>query len=198
MCEELNVKEVHYRHDATEFVTYGIVPNFRNLGPRVGKLMPQVKKTLAEADGADLYSQMQSTGKLNLTVTGQVIELTEEDVAVRLAAKEGYSAAQSGAVVVVLAKELTDELLREGLANDVIRLIQDRRKELRLDYTDRITVEIETADGNLHTAVEAFRDRIMGETLTTDLICDVDTQKTDEASHTIGDAPLTLNVIKNG
>jgi isoleucyl-tRNA synthetase len=121
-----------------------VQPNFKRLGPRVGKLMPAVKKAFAAADGGKLLAEISSTGKSTLSVEGTAIELDEEDVQVRLQAKPGWAAAQGQGCVVVLSTELTDELIREGIARDLIRLIQDRRKALECEYADRIVICITT------------------------------------------------------
>ena len=91
---ELNVLDVTYTTDAGEFVTYQVVPNFKRLGPRVGKLMPKVKKAFADADGGAILAELTEKGKSSLVVEGETIELDSEDVEVRLAANEGWAAAQ--------------------------------------------------------------------------------------------------------
>ncbi len=83
----------------------------------------------------------------------------------RLAAKEGWAAAQGKGCVLVLATELTPELVAEGLARDIVRIIQDQRKEIGCEYTDRIEVGIVTESEELLAAIQKFRDYIVQETL---------------------------------
>ena len=163
--EELNVKAVDYPEAADEYISYTVLPNFPRLGPRLGKQLPQVKKALADADPAALLKELESTGKFTLHTAGGDVELDTEDVQVRLNAKEGWAAAQGSGMVVVLNTELTDDLVAEGHARDVVRAIQDRRKELNLQYTDRIHVGLVTESEELRKAVEQFREYIMQETL---------------------------------
>jgi isoleucyl-tRNA synthetase len=163
--DELNVKRVEYVTDAEMYITYQVQPNFKALGPRVGKLIPQVKKLLGEADGGALLNQLNSTGKVSLDVGGEIIELTGEDIQVRLQAKEGWAAAQGAGSVVVLATELTEELIREGVARDFMRLIQDIRKEMDLEYSDRIEIVISEFDQQLETAIRENLDYVQNETL---------------------------------
>ena len=92
--------------------------------------------------------------------------MDEEDIEVRLAAKEGWAAAQGRQCVVVLATELTEELAQEGLARDVVRVVQDRRKEMGCEYTDRIRVGVVTKSTTLGAAVDAHSEYIKNETLT--------------------------------
>ncbi len=113
---ELNVKEVELTRDAEKYISYQVQPNFKRLGPRVGKLMPAVKKCLETADGGALLTELRRDGQLTLIVDQEQITLDQEDIQIRLQAKEGWAAAQGTGCVVVLATELTDALIREGLA----------------------------------------------------------------------------------
>ena len=162
---ELNVKEVRFARDASEYITYQIQPDFKRLGPKIGPKMPGLKKALQQADGGKLLAQLSTEGQLNLEVDGAMIELSREDLQVRLQAKEGWAAAQGKQCVVVLSTELTDELLREGLVRDLVRVIQDRRKELDCAFTDRIRLGIVTTSDSLRTAVNEHRDYLLTETL---------------------------------
>jgi isoleucyl-tRNA synthetase len=167
--DELNVKEVSYTKDATRYITYQVQPNFKRLGPRIGKLLPACKASLAQADGGKLLAQLTASGKVTLELAGEQIELDNEDIQVRLQAKPGWAAAQGAECVVVLSTELTPELIAEGQARDLVRLIQDRRKELNLDFTDRIQLGIVTTSPELQAAIEQHRDFICGETLASKL-----------------------------
>ncbi|MFK7765972.1 MAG: class I tRNA ligase family protein [Mariniblastus sp.] len=162
---ELNVQSVTYTTDAGDFVTYQVVPNFKRLGPRVGKLMPKVKKAFGEADGGAMLAELTANKQASLVVDGVTIELTEEDVEVRLQANEGWAAAQGTSAVIVLATELTPELVRSGLARDLNRLIQDRRKALDLQRSDRIKLGLVTDSEDLQQAIVENQDYLKGETL---------------------------------
>ncbi len=168
--DELNVKEVAYTTQGDQYVQYKIVPNFKRLGPRVGKNMPAVKAALADADGGKLLTAMQSDGKITLQVADQPLELTAEDIDIRLTAREGWAAAQGRQCVVVLATELTDELIREGIAKDLIRAIQNLRKEIGCQYTDRIRVGIQTESDQVKQAVLENQSLIASETLALEIL----------------------------
>jgi isoleucyl-tRNA synthetase len=168
--DELNVKKIEYTTKADQYITYQVQPNFKKLGPRLGKLLPACKQALTTADGATLLAEMTATGRVTLTLDGQTVELDSEDIQVRLQAKPGWAAAQGSGCVVVLATELTPELIDEGKARDLVRIIQDRRKELNLDFTDRIEVGIVGASADLQKAIEANRDYICSETLAVKLV----------------------------
>ena len=170
---ELNVKNVEYTSDAAQYVTYQVVPNFKRLGPRVGRLMPKVKEALTTADGSELLDQLTAEGSVTLTFGDESIKLDNEDIEVRLSAKNGWAAAQGSCGVVVLATELTPELLREGKARDLVRLIQDRRKEMDLEFTDRIDIWVASESADLKQAVDENSNYICEETLATSLNIDV-------------------------
>jgi len=157
---ELNVRDVSYTLDADEYVTYQVVPNFKLLGPRVGKLMPKVKQAFGNADGATMLAALSADGKTSIDVDGTAIELTSQDVEVRLQPREGWAAAQGSGVV-----ELTPELIRAGMARDLNRLVQDGRKANDYERTDRIQLVICTDDEEFKLAIEENRDYLSGETL---------------------------------
>jgi len=163
--EELNVKEIHYTSGSSPFVTYSVQPNFRKLGPRVGPLLPKLKSSLAAMSGAQIMDEMTRNGKMVIDIDGKTIELDGEDIQVRLAAKEGWAASQGNACVVALNTELTPELIRDGIAKDAIRLIQDLRKRKGCNYTDRIELVFLVSDQQVEEALVSNRDFIAGETL---------------------------------
>jgi len=167
LCEELNVKTVEYTQDADEYINYQIQPNFKRLGPRVGKLMPSVKKVLGQTDAAALLNALQSDGAFTLTIEGESLTFDNDDIQVRLSAKEGWAAAQGKLCVVVLNTELTPELIQEGYVKDLVRLIQDKRKELDLEYTATIEVGVVTDSSDVTSAVDAYKNYIQSETLAT-------------------------------
>jgi isoleucyl-tRNA synthetase len=165
IADELNVKAVEFSDRPEQYVQYEVLPNFKALGKKLGKLMPKVKPELARQDGAKLLAEMRDHGHIKLSLDGETVELTQEEVEIRLQAKPGWAAANDKGVVVVLATELTAELIEEGLARDLVRVIQDRRKEIACDFTDRIHVGVVTSDPQLQAAVKNFRDYVMAEIL---------------------------------
>ncbi|WP_145060254.1 isoleucine--tRNA ligase [Adhaeretor mobilis] len=170
IAEELNVKAVEFSDQPEKYVDYQVLPNFKLLGKKLGKLMPKVKQALGKSDGAELLTLMKSDGKVTLEVEGESVELTDDEIEVRLSAKEGWAAANDRGVVVVLATELTDELVAEGLARDLVRVIQDRRKELGCEFTDRIEVGAVTESKPLQQALSEFQDYLAGETLSNSIL----------------------------
>jgi isoleucyl-tRNA synthetase len=171
ITDELNVKRIEFATQADKYVSYEVRPNFKALGPKFGKLAPQIKNALAGADAAALRRQLDETGKASLAVGGQTVELTPEDVQVTLKAREGWAAAQGRQVVVVLSTEITPELKSEGMARDFVHLVQTARKEAQLDYQARIALRVNAA-GPVAEAIAANAEYIKGETLATELTLD--------------------------
>jgi isoleucyl-tRNA synthetase len=190
---ELNVKRIEYTKDADKYITYQVLPHFKRLGPRLGKLMPAVKKSLAAADGSALLQQLSSSGKVAIEVEGDRVELDNEDIQVRLHAKEGWAAAQGSHCVTVLSTELSDALIREGYVRDLVRLIQERRKQLQCEFTDRIVVGVVTESAELNSAIDEYKQYIMDETLADQLALDrIDGAEGIE--HTLGGERIVLYV----
>ncbi len=162
--EELNVGAVHLVANADDYVRWIVKPNFRALGPRVGRHMPAVKAALAGADGAALLRELEARGEVTLEAGGERFALGPDEIAVAVEAKEGFAAATGGAGVVVLRTTLTQELLEEGLFREVLNRVQSFRKELDLEYTGRIRLTL-SGDERLVAAVRPRTEELARETL---------------------------------
>lgn len=162
--EELNVRELGFTQEPHKYVEFELVPNFRVLGPKLGKQVPACKKALAEADGSALYLEMEENEKIIVVLPDGPIELTRDEVEVRLSAREDFAAASGAGQVVVVDTRVNDSLRREGLAREVINRIQRARKAMDLAYEARIEVSW-NADGALAEAIEEHAQRIATETL---------------------------------
>ena len=165
MAEELNVKHVEFPARADQYISYTILPDLKRLGPRLGKQLPEVKKTLAAADAAALFTELEKQGQIVLQLAGGAVTLDSEEVQIRLQAKPGWAAAQGPIGVVVLSTELTPDLLAEGTARELTHAIAGVRRDIDCRYTDRIEVGVVTDDVEVIAAVEQFADYIKAETL---------------------------------
>jgi isoleucyl-tRNA synthetase len=164
ITDELNVKRLEFAHQPEKYVDYEIKPNFRAIGPKFGRLAPGIKKALASADAARLRAELDERQSTSIHVDGQAVDLTPDDVQVHVAAKPGWTAAQGRGAVVILSTDVTDELKLEGIARELIHHIQQIRKDLSLDYTDRIRVHA-AAEGDVAAVCERFGESIRHETL---------------------------------
>jgi isoleucyl-tRNA synthetase len=163
--EELNVRNVEFVANADQYVNYTVLPDLKRLGPRLGKQLPALKKALAEADAAALLGRLSADKKVTLALAGGDVTLDEQDLQVRLQAKPGWAAAQGPSAVVVLSTELSAELVSEGWANELVHAIQNRRKDISCEYTDRIEVGIESDSAEITTAARDFAEFIASQTL---------------------------------
>ena len=197
IAEELNVKLVEFSDEPDKYVEHEVLPNFKLLGKKLGKLMPKIKPALASQSGAELLANLRDNGKVDLVIDGQAVELLPEELEVRFQAKPGWTAANDKGVVVVLATEVTPELLAEGLARDLVRVIQDRRKETGCEFTDRIEVGVVTDSPELRAAVEMFSEYIAAETLAVRVTLGP-IQGVEQVKLTIGDcaADVYIQVVK--
>ena len=159
--EELNVKKVEFAARADEYVAYTVLPDLKKLGPKLGKRLPLVKQALAKVDAAALLQQLESAKRATLELSDGPLVLEADEVQVRLQAKPGWAAAHGTAGVVVVSTEVTPELAAEGLARDFVHAIQNVRKDLNCEYTDRIRIGVVGAAP----AVRQFADYVRGETL---------------------------------
>ncbi|MBN2024909.1 MAG: isoleucine--tRNA ligase [Pirellulales bacterium] len=170
VCDELNVKRMEFAKDAQQYIRFVVLPDLKKLGPKLGKRLPALRALLAGADGGRLMAEMEKNGQLTLELPDGPVTLDRDEIQIRLQAKEGWTAAQGRQCVVILSTELTDALIAEGRARELVRVIQDRRKDLGCQYTDRIVVGIATDSKELRAAAETFRDYIASETLAAKIV----------------------------
>ncbi len=162
--EELNIKQLEYIDNPDEYVSYTVKPNFPVLGPKYGKQLQGIAAGLAQGDAASLVKILRENGAVQLEMTGTTVTLTNEDLEVRVQDKEGFAVEMDRGHYVVLDVTLTEELIAEGLAREVISKVQNMRKSAGLELTDRICIEF-GADDEVAAALERFRDYVQNETL---------------------------------
>jgi isoleucyl-tRNA synthetase len=161
--DELNVKSVKFSADEAAFVTLSLKPNFKVLGKKVGSAMKEVSAKLGTLRAKEIVSAEQN-GKLTIEVSTGTIDLSDEDFQVVRSLKAGQIAGSEHGVTVLLNAELSPELLAEGYVRDVMNVIQRKRKDLDLAYTDKIHIQYD-ASSALDSAVQTHLDWISRETL---------------------------------
>ena len=164
ILEELNVKNLELVARDAELVRYHLKPNLPRLGARYGKLIPAIREALATANGPTFAAAQAQRETSILTVAGQEITLGPDDFLVETTAAEGYSSAESEGFLVALDTRLTPALEQEGLARELIRTVQDARKQANLEVSDRIFLRI-TGSLDIENTLGVHRDWIMKETL---------------------------------
>jgi isoleucyl-tRNA synthetase len=168
VLDELNVKAVTQLADPGQYVTYDIRPNLRALGPRLGKQVNAVREALAAADAAQIAAQVEAGQSITLTTGDGEVTLEPSDILVDLVKLPGFAVAQGDRTTVILDTTLTPELIAEGIVRDVVRGLQDARKQAEFRIEDTIEVTY-VADPEIAAAIEAHRDYVMNETLAVSL-----------------------------
>ena len=170
LAEELNVGSVISLGgdgDATadELVHVSVKANFRSLGRRFGKGTQPVAAAVATADPAALTRSLRATGTAAVEVDGRTVELTADDVVITETPREGWAVATDAGETLALDLQLTPELVRRGLAREVVRLVQEGRKAAGLDVSDRIALWLTADADELAAALEEHADDIAAEVL---------------------------------
>ena len=168
LLEELNVKRVRFVTEADELGRWELKPNYRSLGPRFGKQMPQVAAAVAALDAQSAAATLRDGGTVGVSIDGSEHPLGADDVQLVLQPLEGYQVERAGTHAVALNLELDDALRREGLAREAVRAIQEARKSAGLNVEDRIRLTL-GGDADLVGAVREHEGYVAGETLATDV-----------------------------
>jgi isoleucyl-tRNA synthetase len=168
VATELNVKEIDFVSDATELVSYRVKPNYRSLGPRFGKEMPLVAAAVEALDPAVVSRVIEGGGQVGISIEGNEHELRAEDLELAMEPLEGYEVEASSGHAVALSVELDEELLSEGRAREIVRAVQNARKEAGFEVSDRIKLEL-AGDAVLIAAAERHVDYITSETLSEEI-----------------------------
>ncbi|MGH8193694.1 MAG: isoleucine--tRNA ligase [Woeseiaceae bacterium] len=164
ILEELNVKSLEFIARDAGLVNYRIKPNLPRLGKQYGRLIPAIRKALENIDGADIAGAVTRGENYDLTVGRETIALGPEDVLIETHSAEGYVCGEDSGYLTALDTTLTDELVREGTARELIRTVQETRKQAGLEVSDRIILGVSGSQGVL-SALEHYRDYLMAETL---------------------------------
>jgi len=167
--DELNVKKVRALDTAGEAVAYSLNPLPKQLGQKYGSRFPAIRKALLEMEPEYAARKLLEGQPVDLGLEGESYAILPEEVEVRVQAREGYAVAAEGAYLAALVTDLTPDLVREGLAREFVRRVQDLRKQADLDISDRIRL-FYTATPGLSEAVEKFGDYIQAETLTIEML----------------------------
>ncbi len=161
---ELNVKELDFVSDEAELASYTVKPNYRSLGPRFGKRMPQVAAAIEALDAAGVAATLAEGGEVGISIDGTDHTLGPDDVTLALQPLDGYEVEAESGHAVALALELDEELRREGLARELVHAVQNARKDAGLEITDRIELRL-GGDEELLAAAREHEAYLSGEVL---------------------------------
>lgn len=145
IADELNVKEVVFTQDVTDFTTYSFKPQLRTLGQRFGSKINTVKEVLAGLDGNQTMAALNETGEVTVVIDGVSEVLAKDDLLIESAQMEGYVSETDHGITAVIDTKLTPELVEEGFVRELVSKIQTMRKDFGFEVTDHIRIY---QDGN--------------------------------------------------
>jgi isoleucyl-tRNA synthetase len=161
--DELNVKAVVFRENEEELVEYKAKANYKALGKELGKDMKKAAEKIETLSMKEIRSLLDGSA-LPMTIEGKTFELRADSVSVTRIEKENLKVINDGSLTIALDPELTPALVQEGMVRDIVRSIQNRRKEMNLNVTDRIVFSIHGPE-IVKAACENFWDHLASETL---------------------------------
>ncbi|MBT3180765.1 MAG: isoleucine--tRNA ligase [Candidatus Marinimicrobia bacterium] len=167
ILDELNVKKIERITESDQLISYKIKPNLRTLGQKYGKGLAEIRGILESLNASDLVTEIQKSNLIELE-NGKY-KLTREDIFIETEAEEGFAAASQGGITVGLSLELTEDLLLEGIVRDIVRSVQNMRKDAGFAVEDRITISWDL-DGQFAEAIRKFDSYFKTETLTNTII----------------------------
>ena len=168
IMDELNVKKIERVSSPEKIMKFSLKPNFKSLGDKYGNELNQIRDLLAETDYAEAAESLRGEGVISLSNNGSVYELSAEDVIVQEDALDGKSAVSEKQLTVAVITELTEELIQEGIVRDMIRSVQNMRKEAGFNVEDRITVFCDAKD-DLKKALQSYENYFCNEVLAVNL-----------------------------
>ena len=193
IADELNVKEVKFTDNIESFISYSFKPQLKTVGPKYGKLLNGIRKTLSELDGNKAMAELRANGELKLDIDGNEVVLSEGDLLIETAQMEGYVTESDNDIAVVLDTNLTPELIEEGFVREIISKIQTMRKEAGFEVMDKIQVYVKD-NKVIEDIMKAHAEEIQAEVLAEKLI--TDTTQGYVKSWNINSQEVTLGVEK--
>jgi isoleucyl-tRNA synthetase len=169
VLDELNVKQITFADAASDLVDVQVFPYPKQLGQKYGKGYPKIRQAMSNLDQAELAGRFQAGETVTITAEGEVYAVAPEDVEVRSTPRAGFSVAQDGTYLVAITTELSTALLQEGYARELVRNIQQLRKDANLAISDRIVTYVRNG-GLVHETLAHFGNYVRDETLTVDLV----------------------------
>lgn len=160
---EINIKEVVAASDDSGWIRKAVRPNFRSLGPRLGSKLKHASEAIKSLTDREIR-ELEAAGCITLNLNGETISLSTDDVEIIASDVEGFQSAGDGTITVALDVTLTPDLIKEGLARDMVNRIQNLRKELNLNVYDRIYLEA-GGTGRVSEALQEYSGYICAEVL---------------------------------
>src|SRR5690554_2604694 len=192
ILNEVNVKELEFVDSANEMLVKKVKPDFKQLGPRYGKIMKQLAVKIQEMENSHIH-ELESAGSYRFTVNNREVVISLDDVEIISEDIPGWLVGNEGRLTVALDITISDELKKEGIARELVNRIQNIRKAKDFEITDRVTVKISSNE----VIVEAINDNILyikNQVLADDIIVVKDVM---EEEIEIDDKLMTISIFKN-
>ena len=169
LLDELNVKSLNFTHASGDLIDVVVFPYPKQLGQKYGKGYPKIRQALSSLEQAELAARFQAGETVEISAEGETYGVAPEDVEVRVTPRAGFSVAQEAGYLVAVTTELDQTLLQEGSARELVRRIQQLRKDAGLEISDRIVVYVATT-ALLHDILAHFGSYVREETLCVELV----------------------------
>jgi isoleucyl-tRNA synthetase len=198
VLDELNVKALEVLDSSAGLLHYRVKPNLRLLGPRLGRRLPALRAALNNLDveWARAVAQAVEQGlPITLQVDGETTILAPDEVLVESVPLEGYAVAQDTGMQVAFDTTLTDALRHEGLARDLVRVVQEMRKTTGLTLSERITLYL-SGDETLGPVLAVWGEYLRGETLAVDLVVDVPPEDAYQEMVALDEMRVTVGMVR--
>ncbi len=195
--EELNAKKVTARENADDIVAHQVDPNMKTVGAKFGRQAPAARKAIEDLDGKAVEETLSAGESVHITIDGTERLIDREDIAISKSYGEDWAGASEGKSIVLIDKRITPELKREGIARDIVRNVQNLRKDAGLDIADRIKLALVTGSAEIREAVDQFGDYITGETLATAIQRGAIGGEVSSATVKLAGASLDIELIKS-
>jgi isoleucyl-tRNA synthetase len=180
--DELNVKKVRILDTASEAVEYRLKPLPKQLGQKYGSQFPAIRSAILKLEPQKFAEKLMDDKPVEISIDGEVFEILPDEIEVQIEAHEGFAAAAEGSYLAALVTALTPELELEGLAREVVRRVQDLRRQAELKVDDRIKVTYRASD-RVNAAIDSNKEYLMEETLSVDINAVTEPQGDARAEH---------------
>ena len=167
ILEELNIKKIEFIARDAELVSYIIKPNLPKIGKIYGKLIPDIKNALENTNTNIIATRVANGESFEVECNGKKLNFEPDDVLIETKSAEGYSSGEEGGFLTAIDTKLTEVLIKEGIARELIRSVQEARKKSGFDVSDRIILGISGSE-IVKSVIDDYRDYIMSETLATE------------------------------
>jgi len=193
--EELNVKALRFVQDESELVKYQVsgIPSL--LGKKHGALFPKIKASLAKMDPSEIAASVRSKQSVELVIDGEEVVLLPDEVSVKTLEREDYSVGAEGGYLVAIPTEISDDLLQEGLAREIVRRIQTMRKEAGFRIEDTIRTYYQ-ADESLVEVLSTWDAYVRQETLSVELLNEGHPPEAYASEHEVNGQRISLGLVR--